>query len=247
MQRLVLTIALAAVLGGAPPVYAQSAGAPDQSVQDAELQQWIKAFTEWQQWWAEWANRREPGVITSSRPRKAKPSPPEWLAAKCDEVFDPADPLVPACELLEDWREDNVTARTRAVQGAMTQKTEAPPKSIWWEHLHVDLLWPATELRNSVYGVIGMHTAMTVKGRVQLFLAPGVMLLNLPAIDGTRMWKVAANYGIGYRLFDFTFPGDRRASLHVNIAKSYLLLEPRDAIISRSLDFAGFSVSFKRR
>ena len=92
-----------------------------------------------------------------------------------------------------------------------------------------------------------MHTAMTVKGRVQLFLAPGVMLLNLPAIDGSRMWKVAANYGIGYRLFDFNFPGGRRASLHVNAAKTYLLMEPRDAIVSRSLDFAGFSISFKRQ
>jgi hypothetical protein len=243
----VLTLAVASVLGGASSVYAQTAGATQVPARDAELQQWIKDFTEWQQWWAEWGNRREPGVVTSSRPRRAKPAPPEWLAATCDEIFDPADPLVPACVLLEEWRQDNLTLKTRAAQNASLQKTEAPPKTIWWEHLHVDLLWPATELNHNIYGVIGMHTAMTVKGRVQLFLAPGVMLLNLPAIDGTRVWKVAANYGIGYRLFDFTFPGNRRASLHVNIAKSYLLLEPRDAIVSRSVDFAGFSVSFKRR
>ena len=246
MKGVVLSLALAATLSGVSPVYAQSASAAEQTVQDPSLQEWIKAFTEWQQWWAQWGNRPEPGVLTSSRPRRAKPAPPAWLAGKCDEIFDPADPLVPACELLEAWREDNVTAKRRAAQGAATQKNETSPKTMWWEHLHVDLLWPATELRQSVYGVVGMHTAMTVKGRVQIFLAPGVMLLNLPAIDGSRMWKVAANYGIGFRLFDFTFPGGRRASLHVNAAKSYLLLEPRDVIVSRSLDFAGFSISFKR-
>ena len=246
MKGLALTFTLAATLSGVSPVYAQTAGGHTQTVQDAELQRWMKEFTDWQQWWAEWGNRREPGVMTSARPRRSKPAPPEWLAARCDEIFDPADALVPACELLEEWRQDNVTAKTRAAQGAMIQKGETAPRTMWWEHLHVDLLWPATELRNSVYGVIGMHTAITVKGRVQLFLAPGVMLLNLPSVDGTRVWKVAANYGIGYRLFDFTFPGGRRASLHVNAAKSYLLQEPVDAIVSRSLDFAGFSISFKR-
>ena len=245
MKGLVLPFMLAAILCGVSSVSAQTGTADDETVQDAELRGWIKAFTEWQQWWAEWGNRREPGVISSSRPRRAKPAPPEWLAAKCDAIFDPADALVPACELLEEWRQDNVTAKTRAAQGAKVQQGEAAPKTLWWEYLHVDLLWPATELRNSVYGVIGMHTAMTLKGRVQLFLSPGVMLLNLPSVDGTRVWKVAANYGIGYRLFDFTLAG-KRASLHVNAAKSYLLQEPRDAIVSRSLDFAGFSVSFKR-
>jgi hypothetical protein len=246
MQRLVLAFAVTAHLGIPAAVYAQTAAVNDPA-REAELQHWIKAFTEWQEWWAKWANRPEPGMLTSSRPRRTKPAPPEWLASECAEVFDPADRLEAACELLEQWREDNLTARTRALTGTVSQNTETAPKTKWWEHLHVDLLWPATEVRNSVYGVIGMHTAMTVKGRVQLFLAPGVMLLNLPAIDGSRVWKVAANYGIGYRLFDFTFPGDRRASLHVNIAKSYLLLEPRDAVVSRSVDFAGFSISFKRR
>ena len=245
MKGLVLPLMLAAILCGVSSVYAQTGTAGDQTVQDVELREWTKAFTEWQQWWSEWGNRREPGVITSSRPRRAKPAPPGWLAGQCDEIFDPADPLVPACQLLEQWREDNLTAKTRAAQGAVVQKSEAAAKTMWWEYLHVDLLWPATELRNSVYGVVGMHTAMTLKGRVQLFLSPGVMLLNLPSVDGTRVWKVAANYGIGYRLFDFTLAG-KRASLHVNAAKSYLLQEPRDAIVSRSLDFAGFSVSFKR-
>jgi hypothetical protein len=246
MQRLVLTLAVVTTLGAVPPVYAQTADENRASGRDTELQAWMTAFTEWQQWWAQWANRPEPGLLSASRPRQAKPAPPEWLADECDAVFDPADRLARACDLLDQWREDNVTARTRALQGTLTRKAEAEPKSIWWEYVHVDLVWPATELRHSVYGVIGMHTAMTLKGRVQLFLAPGVMLLNLPAIDGSRMWKVAANYGIGYRLFDFNFPGGRRASLHVNAAKSYLLTEPRDALVSRSLDFAGFSISFKR-
>lgn len=248
MRRVVMTIGLTTLLAAAgSDVYAQSVADPTDAARTVELQQWIDDFTDWQQWWAQWANRPEPGVWASSRKRRAKPAPPEWLAARCAEVFDPEPSLAGACDLLDQWRDDNVTAKLRGAQGAVVQKQEREPKTIWWEHLHVDLLWPATELRTSVFGVVGMHTAMTIKGRVQVFLAPGVMLLNVPALDGSRVWKVAANYGVGYRLFDFTFPGDRRASLHVNIAKSWLVSEPRDLLVARSVDFAGLSVTFKRR
>jgi hypothetical protein len=210
--------------------------AAEVAARDAELQRWMKDFTEWKRWWVAWANRREPGWLTSSRPRRIKPTPPAWLAGRCAEVFDDNDSLAPACALLDEWRQDNVTLKTNSAYTAAVQKTEDEPRIIWWEHVHVDLLWPATEVGTSVYGVIGVHTAATVKGRLQVFLAPGVMLLNVPTVDGTRVWKVAANYGIGYRLFDFTFPGKRRASLHVNVAKSWLVSDARDLIVSRNVD-----------
>ena len=217
------------------------------AVLDAELRVWIDQFTEWQRWWAQWANRAEPGWLTSSRTRRPKPSPPAWLAGRCADVIAPEDSLAPACRLLDEWRIDNASAKIQAGEAAVVQQGERQPKTVWWEYVHVDLLWPATDVRNAVYGVIGMHTATTVKGRLQIFLAPGVMLMNVPGLDGSRMWKVAANYGVGYRLFDFTFPGRRRASLHVNIAKSWLMSDVKDVLASRSTDFAGFSVSFKRQ
>jgi hypothetical protein len=214
--------------------------------QAAELDQWIKDFNEWKLWWAQWANTREPGWMTSSRQRRQKPEPPEWLADRCATVFAESDSLRPACVQLEEWQSDNVTMIKKAKQAAVIQRGEAREKKAWWEHVHLDLLWPATELRNSVYGVVGFHTAVEVKGRLQLFLTPGVMLLNLPTVDSKRTWKMATNYGIGYRLVDFRFPGGRPATLHVNIAKSWMLSDAQDALVGKNLDFVGFSIAFKR-
>jgi hypothetical protein len=78
------------------------------------------------------------------------------------------------------------------------------------------------------------------------FVAPGVMVLNLPSRNGTRTWKVAANYGIGYRLFDFVFPGNRLASLHVNAARAWVMSDVADVATGRTVDFAGFSLTFKK-
>jgi hypothetical protein len=220
---------------------------PEETQQTRELQRWMRDFTEWKQWWAEWANRREPGWFTSSRPRRAKPAPPEWLETRCAGLVEDTELLAHACSLLAEWQEDDLLARSRAARGAVIQDQEDPTKTIWWERIHVDMLWPATELRSHVFGVIGVHTATPIKGRFHVFLTPGVMLLNLPAADGTRVWKVAANYGIGFQLFDFSLPGNRRASLHLNFAKSWLVTDTRDLLVAKNLDFAGFSMTFKRR
>ena len=75
---------------------------------------------------------------------------------------------------------------------------------------------------------------------------PGVLLLNVPGRSGARVWKVATNYGIGYRLLDFTFPGKRPAELHVNLAKTWMLSDMEDAIVGRSIDVVGFSITFKK-
>jgi hypothetical protein len=242
VMRVVLVAAAAALLLSVPSgVSAQTTRADD-----PELVRWMEEFKAWQAWWAEWANRPQPGWLSSSRPRREKPAPPDWLPERCTAVFVPDDPLAPACALLADWRQDNMTAKARATTAGVVQKTEAKDGATWWEHVHVDLLWPATQLRHHVYGVVGVHPAIAVRGRFQLFLGPGVMLMNVPEVDGTRSWKVATDYGMGYRLFDFNFPRGRRASLHVNIAKSWLISDTRDVLVSRNVDFAGFSISFKR-
>ena len=242
---LLRALAFIVVIATAATVEAQSTLHTER---DTELQLWMKEFTAWQKWWSEWANRPEPGWIASSRARRAKPDPPAGLAGECEEVFDPTDARAPACALLEDWRTENAVLLTGSSHGTGLLKAETEPKTIWWEHVLLDLMWPATELRLSVFGVVGMHTSMTIKGRAQIFLAPGVMLMNVPTIDGIRVWKIATNYGIGYRLFDFTVPGyQRRASLNVNFAKSWMLSDTVDMLTSRTTDFAGFSITFKRR
>ena len=82
--------------------------------------------------------------------------------------------------------------------------------------------------------------------RRRAFIAPGAMFLNLPTRNGTRLWKLATNYGIGYQLFDFGFGGGRRATLHLNIAKAWLLSDYSDVVTGHSMDFAGFSMTFSK-
>ena len=109
----------------------------------------------------------------------------------------------------------------------------------------MDVAWPALQSGVALYGVIGMHATTSVRGRLEIFIAPGAMLLNVPTPDGTRAWKLATNYGIAYRLGQFRFPGNRQALLHVNLAKAWLLSAGAD-VPTRSTDFVGFSLTFKK-
>ena len=98
----------------------------------------------------------------------------------------------------------------------------------------------------SIYGVLGMHATTTVKGRFQIFVAPGAMLMNVPTTDGSRAWTVATTYGIAYRIGEFTIPGTtRRAYLHLNLVKAWLLSTGPN-MPSSSTDFGGLSVTFKK-
>jgi hypothetical protein len=213
----------------------------------AEAAQWAADFTEWKQWAAQWRNRRQPGWFTGFRDRPDAPVPPAWLSDRCQWVFEGTDPLMPACVLVREWTEDYTTSQLRQTSAAVRTQRESDSNTTWWEHLHVDMLWPAMQLRSSMYGVIGMHTATEVGGRVQMFVAPGAMLLNLPARNGSRAWKFAANYGIGYRLFEFVFPGTSRlAVLHANAARAWVVSDVTDVATGRTIDFAGFSLTFKK-
>jgi hypothetical protein len=212
----------------------------------AEMQQWVKDFTEWKEWSERWGNRRQRGLLTGYRERREVPVPPAWLADSCATGVDDSEPVRAACMLLAEWTEDVATILTRQARATTTTQTEEPQKTVWWEHIHMDVLWPAMQWQASVYGVIGLHTATTVRGRFQVFITPGAMLLNLPTRNGSRAWKVATNYGIGYRLFDFTFPGGRPATLHVNLAKAWVLADIADVATGRSMDFVGFSIAFKQ-
>jgi hypothetical protein len=85
-----------------------------------------------------------------------------------------------------------------------------------------------------------------VAGRFQVFVAPGAILLNLPTDRGSREWRPATDWGVAYRMFDFTFPGtERRASLHINLARAWVMSGPSN-VFQSSIDLAGFSVTLKR-
>jgi hypothetical protein len=70
--------------------------------------------------------------------------------------------------------------------------------------------------------------------------------MNLPSYHGTRTWKVGINYGVGFRLFEFSFFGRRPADLYLNLAKTWIVSDTSDLVTGRTLDVAGFSISFKK-
>jgi hypothetical protein len=155
--------------------------------------------------------------------------------------------LMQACGLLVAWREDGAPSQQiRQVRVAAVTEGEAPPKTTWWENVHVDVMWPAVQWQASIYGVVGTHVTTRVGSRLHVFTAPGAMLLNVPSRNGSRVWKFAANYGIGYRVMDFSLPGGRPAELHLNLAKMWLLGDAADLVTGRSIDVLGFSLTFKR-
>ena len=212
-----------------------------------EVQQWIGDFQEWQEWNALWRNKREPGWL-GARERRVRPDPPVWLAAEChDAIVQEGETLARACSLLSEWKDDDEVARLRQQTANARMLLEEVHKTVWWEHLHFDALWPMMQLHGSVFGVVGMHATIEVAGRFQIFVAPGAILLNLPKGASEREWRPATDWGIAWRLADFTMPGtDRRASLHLNLAKAWLLGGP-GGLANTSVDLAGFSITLAKK
>jgi len=211
-----------------------------------ELQRWVNGFKEWQEWSSRWRNQREPGWLTTYRDRRQKPAPPAWLPARCESVEDEAEPLSTACTLLTMWGLDDLESQALLTSTVVGLAQERPSHTTWWEHLHIDLMWPDLQVGSSIYGVIGLHHATTIKGRLQVFTAPGALLLNLPSYNGARTWKMAVNYGMGYRLFGFNLLGRRPAELYFNLAKTWIVSDTTGLAVGRSIDVLGFSVTFKR-
>src|SRR4051812_22650141 len=171
-----------------------------------QVDQWITEFDKWQQWNEAYRNKPEPGGV-KSRERRARPEPPSWLAAECSDAVLPQDDdaLARGCRALIAWNDDPTTAQVRGQLASTRTQKEAPTKTVWWEHVHLDAMWPMAQTGSSVFGVLGVHATIDVAGRFQVFVAPGAILLNLPTEDHQREWRPATDYGIAYRCFDFTF------------------------------------------
>jgi hypothetical protein len=213
-----------------------------------ELDQWSHDYTEWKTWFQQWRNTRQPGWV-GTRPRRATPEPPAWLADYCPVPADDATPLADGCRLLDDWRTDDVAASEIVAQAAATRsQLETPTRSVWWHHVHLDALWPMTEGGSGVFGVIGVHATMKVSGRVQIFIAPGAMLVRVPDIAGAEHWQPATDWGFSYRVASFVFPGLRRPStLHLNLAKVWMLGRAPETLagFDSGMYLAGCSLTFR--
>jgi hypothetical protein len=208
----------------------------------SELQEWIRAYTEWKDWADKWRGKVEPGLF-GPRARKGKPDPPSWLSDYCRTSVVVEDAYAYGCRLLVDWQQNYGTAVIKEEILDERTRHETPTKTRWWGHVHLDALWLTTQIPVT-YGVIGVHATHRIAGRLQIFLAPGAILLNMPTPNG-REWTPATDLGISYQLFDFKFPGNQAdATLHLNIAKAWVVGK-RGSFIDSSVELAGLSVSFK--
>jgi len=212
-----------------------------------DLKQWVDEFEKWKRWNEQWRSTRQQGWLTT-RPRQERPDPPPWLADDCRSIFLDDEGLLPsACRLLAEWNEDATAVRMRGQVAAARAQQEAPTKTVWWEHVHLDALWPMAQTGNSVFGVLGVHATVDIAGRFQVFVAPGAILLSLPNGPDSRELRPAMDWGIAYRCVDFTFPGiERRASLHINLARAWVMSGPT-SIVRANVDLVGFSLTFKKR
>jgi hypothetical protein len=209
-----------------------------------ELDAWVRSYIEWHTWAEEWRGRTEPGWF-HRRDRRQKPDPPEWLDAVCADGRDDREWLVEACALRDDWAGDFLVSEWRQKVAASRTQQEAPTKTMWWEHVHVDGFWPVLKSHGTAFGAFGTHATIDVTGRFQVFVAPGFMMLNVPTSTG-REWTPATDWGFAYRLGTFKFPGyDGKATLHVDFAKAWLFLGA-GSLFDSSVDLAGFSMTFSR-
>jgi hypothetical protein len=208
-----------------------------------EIKVWTREFTDYKEWRDRWLNRREPGWV-GMRSRRLKPPPPEWLPDLCKDGVLGGGALSQACDLLVDWNDDPATAMVRRQRANAVAQHEAVIKTQWWERIHVDALWPMPQSSAGMFGVVGLHVTMGVTKRLQVFAAPGVMMMRVQNSRGERDWTPAADWGFSYHLLDFDVPGGTwRAGLHLNLAKAWVLSGPQ-GLVNTSVDLAGFSVTF---
>jgi hypothetical protein len=211
------------------------------------LRQWTHDYQEWRDWYLQWRNRPEPGVF-SSRARREPPVPPAWLPSMCAEQSEDAGPLADACAAWREWQANDMAASMMTQQIAQTRAAvESPRKTLWWERVHVDGLWPMTRSGSDAFGVVGAHTTVHVTKRFQVFLLPGFILMRAPGIDGTMNWSGATDWGFSVQLFDLRVPiAARPGTVHLNMARVWMLGNSSIASAGETY-LAGLSLSFKQR
>ena len=212
------------------------------------IERWARDYTAWKAWFAEWRNKREPSLF-GTRSRRPRPDPPESLFLACPVQTGETGALADACRLLDEWRSNDIATEILKQQAAAARvQRENDQKTVWWQHIHLDALWPMTQGTSGVYGILGLHTTIDLTGRVELFVAPGAILMRVPGPSGNGEWKPATDWGFSYRVANFTMPRMQRpATLHVNLAKVWLFGKAEEASgVQSDTYLAGFSLTFRK-
>jgi len=223
----------------------------DELVYRAQKQaEWVKEFDAWWNWYEVWANSYGKVIETftdgSTRimtiKRKPKPAPPIWLLDECQDAEGSEGILLTACQHLARWKEDLATTFIRMQANKQIADKEKSSLSRFEIFLHFDGLWFMGQSNVLVYAPAGMHVSFAVTKRFQIFLTPGMLLLNMPTDKG-RAWQPAYDWGVGYRLTTFQMPlVDRRVGLHFNFARAWIFGGPAGAV-DASINMLGLSIS----
>jgi hypothetical protein len=214
-----------------------------------QVEQWTRDYASWKAWQEQWRNTPEPGWF-SAKSRRQAPVPPDWLGPLCARSAQDDEPIASACSAWRDWSNSDMAVDALSQQFAQSRIShEAPHRTQWWERVHLDAYWPMTRSGTSAFGVVGMHATMQIAKRVQVFMAPGIILMRVPTLDGHQSWSAATDWGFSYRLFDFQMPVlHRGTSAHLNMAKVWMLGNNADlASIGNDMYVAGFSLTFRKK
>jgi len=227
------------------PDLAPAVGLADEQL--LRLTQWTRAYREWRAWYLQWRNQPEPGMF-GVRARRDPPVPPAWLPTVCAGVVEEAGPVAEACAAWREWQANDMAATLMTEQIAQARAAvETPHKTLWWERVHVDALWPMTRAGSNAFGVVGVHTTIHVTKRFQVFLLPGVILMRAPGLDGVQNWSAATDWGFSFRLFDLRVPlAARPGTVHLNMARVWMFGASGVATTGETY-LAGLSLSFKQR
>jgi hypothetical protein len=205
-----------------------------------DLARWMHDFDEWQKWADVWLGRRQPGFWSNYAERNKKPDPPDWLEDTCTWLADD-EQLRDGCARLVVWREDPISVKNRRAASAAQVQHEAPTKSVWWQHLHLDGMWSTTQSNSLVFGLLGAHVTVEIQGRLQIFVAPGILLMSVPGYYGTRDLWPATDWGATYRLFNVG-----RSTVHFNLVHAWIF-GGQTNLPNPDLTLAGFSFTFRPR
>src|SRR5262249_19121856 len=102
-----------------------------------------------------------------------------------------------------------------------------------------DGMWSTTQSNISAFGVLGAHFTIDVSGRLQIFAAPGFLVVSVPNLAGERDLYPATDFGFSYHFFDLG-----RARVHGNLVHAWMLGN-RATLVNPNMVLAGFSVTLK--
>jgi hypothetical protein len=209
------------------------------------LAAWTHDFAQWQAAFERWRHPKEPPREFLSwnefLEHHPKPQPPSWLGAVCPLLEEDAQFANP-CARLADWRDDPFLTKSRHATAAALQQQEAPKNSVWWRNLHLDGLWSTTQSNVAALGLFGTHLTVSVEGRLQVFVTPGILLVSVPTFYGSRVLSPATDWGLTYRLFNVG-----RSTVHFNLVQAWMLGGGAEQIAGTHLTLAGFSLTRRPR